>query len=150
MSAPLGDEGADSLCFDLIAHIPREQVISMETTLPILRSEELCTEMCDLTHLHLVDVDLFEWFTEPEREPHALEGLLHSLDCIEITRATLHGDWIPLMNFLSNSAAVGNRISSLKLSGHFYIDEGLIESIQRAVDIFEYDDGEETANNLGI
>ena len=54
----LGEEEANRLCFDLISHTPREQVISLQTSLPILYSEELCIEMRDLTYLHLTYVDL--------------------------------------------------------------------------------------------
>ena len=42
MSVELEDEEAGRLGLDLMAHIPREQVIHLQTTLPILRSEKLC------------------------------------------------------------------------------------------------------------
>jgi len=44
------DEEADRVYFDLIAHIQREQVTSLQTDLPILRWKELCVEMRNLTH----------------------------------------------------------------------------------------------------
>jgi hypothetical protein len=47
MRVALGEE-ADRLCFDIIAHIPQEEVIYLTTTLPVLRSEELCVQMCNL------------------------------------------------------------------------------------------------------
>ena len=65
----LKDE-ADGLCFDLIVHTPREQVITSRTTLPILCSE-LCVEMCNLTYLHLADVNFSTWFVGQDiRGPH--------------------------------------------------------------------------------
>ena len=130
---------ADWLCFDLIAHIRREQVTRLETNLPILRWEELCVAMRNLTHLHLTDVNLSTWFAElavcgPQASKELLRGLTH----IVITRATLRGgDWSPLTNFLSRRAAVGNRISSLRLTGHPYMEEGVVESIKRVVEVFE-------------
>lgn len=134
----------DQVCrvyFDLIAHIPQGQVINLETMLPVPGSEELCVEMCDLEYLRLLRVDLSTWFTEPEISgSHTPRDLLRSQDRLEITRAFLSGSWSPLTNFLSNRAAVGNRISSLKLSGDWRIDEDVIKSIECVVDVFQYDD----------
>ena len=139
----LKDKEANRLCFDLIAHIPREQVTSLQTNLPILRREELCVEMRNLSYLNLVDIDLFTWFMEPVvRGPHEFQELLRNLDHIVIIRPTLRGgDWSPLTNFLSRRAAIGNRISSLRLSDHPSMDEDVVESIRRVADVFEDEDG---------
>ena len=141
MSITLGEEEADKLCFDIIAHIPLEKVVEV-TTLPILRSEELCFQMCNVTHLHLEEVDLSTWFVEPDtREPHVFKDLLRGLRSITITEPRLSGgDWSPLTNFLTRRAAVGNRISSLSLSYYPHMDESVVESIRHVVDVFE-DDG---------
>ena len=148
MGTQLGKDEASGLCFDLIAHIPRAQVLSLETELPILRSEELCAEMCDLTYLHLVDVDLSTWFIGPEISgPHTREGLLRGLDRIKITRPVLSGDLGVFTDFLSRRAAVGNQISSLLLSGHPHIDEDVVESIERVVGVFRHEYGDENPNN---
>ena len=81
------DEESDRLCFGLISHIPWEQVTGLETAVPILRSEELCVKMRDLTHLHLVEADLSTWFAEPDiRKPHTFEERLCGLDHIVITK----------------------------------------------------------------
>jgi hypothetical protein len=37
MGVALGEEEADKLCFDIIAHIPQEEVVYLTTTLPVLR-----------------------------------------------------------------------------------------------------------------
>jgi len=142
ISTPLEGEEADRLCFDLIAHIRRDQVTSLQTNLPILRWEELCVEMNNLTHLYLVDIDLSTWFVELGiHKPRASKKLLHGLNHITITRPTLGGgDWRPLRNFLSRRAAVGNRISSLKLTGHPRMDEDVVRSIECVVDVFEDED----------
>jgi hypothetical protein len=141
-SVTLGEEEADKLCFDTIAYLPQEKVVNLSTTLPILRSEELCVRMCSLTHLHLEDVDLSTWFIEPDtREPHAFKDFLRGLRHIAITNPRLSGgDWSPLTNFLTRRAAVGNRISTLRLSGYPPMDKGVIESIRHKVEAFE--DGE--------
>ena len=135
----LRDEEADGLWFGLISHIPWEQVIGLETAVPILRSEELCVEMRDLTYLHLVEVDFSTWFVEPGVcTLHAPEELLPGLDRIVITEPTLSGgDWSPLTNFLSRRAVAGNKISSLRLNGHSHLDEDVVGSIERAVGVFE-------------
>jgi hypothetical protein len=137
----LGEEEADKLCFDTITHIPQEEVIGLTTTLPILRSEELCVRMCNLTHLHLKCVDLSAWFAEPDtREPRVFKGLLRGLRSITITSPILSGgDWSPLTNFLTRRAAIRNRISSLSLSHHPHMGEDVVGSIRRAVKIFESD-----------
>ena len=143
-SAKLEDEEADRLCFDLIAHIQQERVTRLQTNLPILRREELCVEMRNLIHLHLVEIDLFTWFVGlVVRRPHASQELLPGLDHIVITRPTVRDDdWSPLTDFLSHRAAVGNRISSLRLSDHPHMDEDVVGRIKRVVDVFENEGGD--------
>ena len=138
-SAKLGEEEAIKLCFDIIAHIPLEKVVVVKTILPILRSEELCVRMCNLADLHLYSADLSTWFVEPDtREPHVFNDLLRGLRSITIIGPDLSdGDWSPLTNFLTRRAAVGNRISSLRLARYPHMDEGVIESIKRVVEIYE-------------
>jgi len=150
-STPLEDKEVDRLCFELIAHIQWEQVTSLKTNFPILRWEELCVEMHNLTHLYLVEIDLSTWFTElVAYRLHASQELLRSLDRIVITKPTLGGgDWSPLTNFLSSRAAVGKRISSLKLSGHPHMDEDVVRSIKRVVDVFENEGGDGDVTTSG-
>jgi hypothetical protein len=130
---------ADKLCFDVIAYIPQEEVVEVKTTLPILCSENLCVQMCNLAHLHLDHVDLSTWFVEPvTREPHVFKDLLRGLRSISITRFGLSGDdWSPLTNFLARRAAVGNRISSLSVRGYPPMGKDVVESIRRTVEVFE-------------
>ena len=135
----LGEEGADKLYFDVIAHIPQAAVVDVKTTLPILRSEELCVQMYNLAHLHLDDVDLSMWFAEPDaRGPLVFKDLLRGLRHITITHPSLSGgDWSPLTNFLTRRATVGNRISSLRIDHNLHMGEGVVESIRRVVEVFE-------------
>ena len=159
MSVVLGEAEADKLCFDIIAHIPQEEVIELTMPLRILRSEELCVNMRNVTHLHLEDLDLSRWFVEPDtRESHIFKDLLPGLRYISITRCRLSGDdWSPLTNFLTHRAAVGNRISTLDLGYYPYMEEGVIESIRRAVDVLEscgngwgYSDGSDDGSDYGL
>ena len=138
-SGTLGKEEVEKIGFDLIAHIPREQVINLQTTVPILRSEELCVEMCNLSYFFLIEVDLSTCFVESDaRGSHAFKDLLPSLDYIEIIDSSLSGgNWSPFTNFLSRRAAAGNQISSLCLGCHPPMDEDVVESIGRAVKVFE-------------
>ena len=138
-SVTLGEEEAYKLCFDTIAYLPQEKVVHLTTNLPVLRSEELCARMSNLTHLHLEDVDLSTWFIESNtREPHAFKDFLRGLRHIAITNPRLSsGDWSPLTNFLTRRAAVGNQISALRLSGYPPMDEGVVESIRHKVEAFE-------------
>lgn len=74
------------------------------------------------------------------RGPHI--QLLRGLDHITINRPTLGGgDWIPFKNSLSRRGAVGNRISSLRLDEYPHMDEEVVESIERAVEVFEDEAG---------
>jgi hypothetical protein len=143
-SVTMGEEEADKLCFDMISHIPQEEVVNLTTTLHILRSEELCVRICNLTHLHLEDVNLSTWFTEPDtREPHVFKDLLRGLRFISITNhRPSGGDWSPLTNFLIRRTAVGNRISFLKLSRYPPTDEGAVEGIRRAMGALEDGEGD--------
>ena len=134
----LEDEEINRLHLDLIAHIPLDQVISLETTLPILRSEELCIGMTNLTHLHLRDVDLSTWFVEPEISgAHSFKDILPGLGSIEITYCSLSGGWDAFTNFLYRRAAVGNRVSSLKFNSQVQMGEHVAEIIERMVDVFD-------------
>ena len=85
--------------------------------------------------------DLSTWFVgqdNPER--NTFEDPLPHLDHIVITEPYLSGgDWSPLTNFLSRRAAVGNQISSLKLSGYLQMDKGVVESIERVVKVVDLD-----------
>ena len=146
MSAKMGGEEADKLCFNLIGHVPQDQIVDLQTTLPILRSQELCVGMRNLTYLHLDEVDLSACFVEPNiRELHTSEKLLPSLDCIMISQPTLSGDdWTPFTDFLSRRAAVGNPISSLRFQGSRpHMDEDVSECIGRAVKDFEDEGSDE-------
>jgi hypothetical protein len=137
-SVPPGEE-ADKLWFDTITHIPPEEVVYLTMPLPILRSEELCVRMRNLTHLRLKRVDLSTWFIEPDiREPHVFKDLLPRLRSISIIKPRLSGgDWSPLTNFLIRRKAVGNRISSLNIGHHPPMDEDVAKVIRSAVGIFE-------------
>ena len=132
------EERAEETGFDLIAHIPRKEVASLRTTLPILRSEELCVKMCNLVELHLGDVDMSTFVVESDiREPHTPKDLLPSLASISITRPVLGGGgWGPFTDFLARRAAVGNRISSLKIGGFSHIDTDVVEKMSRMVGVF--------------
>ena len=106
-------------------HTSRGKKLATYEALPILHSEELCVEMCNLTHLRLVGVDLATFFVEPDaRGPHASKDL-PSLDSITIIRPLRSSsDWGPLVRFLTRRAAVGSRISSLRISSLRNRDEG--------------------------
>jgi hypothetical protein len=135
----LGEEVTRGLCFDIVAHIPLEEVVQLKVTVPILRSEQLCARMCNLTHLCFDGADLSTWFVEPDiYEPHVFKDLLPELRFLTITHPSPSGgDWSPLTNFLACRAAVGNRIYSLRLVDYPRIDEDVLENIRRAVEVFE-------------
>ena len=138
-------EEADKLCFDITAHIPWKEVVEVTTTrFPILHSEELCIQMCNLTRLHLEMVDISTWFAEPGiREPQTFKDLLRKLDYVSIFDPTVgDGDWSHLTNFLSRRAAMGNPISLLRLGGYPHMGGDVVESIKRVVKVFE-DEGSE-------
>ena len=139
MSEELEDGEAEEFGFGLIAHIPWEQVTDLRTSLPILRSEELCVEMCRLAYLRLIGINLSTWFIETDiRGPRTFKDLLPGLDRIEIVEPTLGpSGWSPLTNFLTRRAAVGNQISSLRMSDHPRLTPRVVDSIKRAVGVFE-------------
>ena len=139
MSRTLGREVAEQTGFNLIAHVPQRQVISLRTNLPILRSEELCIEMCNLTRLNLDEVDLSACFAGLDiHEPHKFEKLLPSLDRIILAWPTLSDDyWYPLVGFLSRRAAARKPISSVRFCGYPDIDDDAYESIRYAVKVFD-------------
>ena len=136
MNRKLEDEEADELCFGLVGHIPQGRVTSFRTALPILRSEELCVEMCNLTHLYLDQVNLSTWPVEPDaRGSHVFKDLLPGLRHIVIDRFTLSGgDWGPFTNFMYRRAAVGNPIYSLLFIEHPHMGQDLVESIRPALE----------------
>lgn len=108
------------------------------TTLPILHSEELSIQMCNLTRLHLEAVDLSMFFVEPDiHEPQIFKDLLCGLDSISIIDPSLSGgDWSPFTKFLSRRAAVGNPVSSRSLSSRPQSGQDVAERIECAVKAF--------------
>jgi hypothetical protein len=136
-SVRLGKEEANKLCFDIVVHFSPE-VVEVSTNLPIIRSGELCVQMCNLTHLHLELADASTWFTEPDiPKPHVFKDLLPRLRSILITNFRRSEDWNPFTDFLARRAAVGNRIYSLSLRGHPHMGEDVVESIRRSVEVFK-------------
>ena len=135
----LEDEELLEMCFDFLAHIPLEQITELQTNLPILCSEELCVRMCNVTYLHLLRADLSEPFADPDiRGLHTFKELLSGLDHLKVTGPPYDGDELgPLTNFLTRRAAVGNRISSFVLLHYPQLSPEVVESIERAVDVFE-------------
>ena len=132
-SAAMEEEEVDKLCFDIIAHIPLPEIVEVITTLPILHSEKLCAQMCNLTRLRLEDMDLSAWPIKP-----GIEGLLYGLRSITIASPRLSdGDWSLFTNFLTGRAAAGHQIASLSLSRYPHMGEGVVESIRGAVEVFE-------------
>ena len=95
--------------------------------------------MCNPTHLCVEGQDLSTWLAGPEiREPHIFKDLLRRLRSISISDPNLDGgDWSPLTDFLARCTAVGNQISFFSLSGYPHMGEGVVDSIRRAVEIFE-------------
>jgi hypothetical protein len=134
----IGIEEQIGLCFDLITLIPQERVVSFATDLPILRSEELCVRMHDLTHLRLTDVDIPDSFTVPAaQETHMFRNALPSLSSITISGVAPEVDWSPLTQFLAGRTAEGNRIHSLALHDCPQMTEDVAESVRRLVGKFE-------------
>jgi len=133
----VGEEEAVKLCLDVIAQIPQERIVDLATTLPILRSEELCVQMCNLASLHLRKVDLSKRFIEPDiRESHTFEDLLPRLHSISINEPYPPlGDWTSLTNFLTRRAAAGKQIALLRVSN--YPRRDVIERLERVVKVFE-------------
>ena len=100
--------------------------------------------MCNLAYLHLRGVDLSTWSIEPDSGgPPTHKEFLRGLEHIVITHPTLSNDWSPFTNFLSYRAATGNQVSSLRLCDHQHMGEDVIESIERAVNVFEGEDSDE-------
>ena len=95
--------------------------------------------MCNLSYLHLKEVDLSECFTEPAIcEPHTFEDLLPGRWSISINGPHLHdGDWTPFTSFLTRRAAIGKQITWLRLNDYPCMDEAVAESLERAVKHFE-------------
>jgi hypothetical protein len=140
LGVALAEEEADKLCSDIIAHIPKEEIIEVITaSLPIIRSKELCIQMYSLTYLHLEGITVSTLLAEPEiHEPHVFKDILRGLHSISISEPSLSGgDWSPLTNFLVRRAAVGNRISSLKLHCYPRTGESVVESIRHVVEVLE-------------
>jgi hypothetical protein len=76
--------------------------------------------------------------TEPDiREPHVFKVLLRGLRSISTSDPSPSGDWSTLTDFLACRAVVGNRISSLSLSGYPHMGVGAVESTKRVVGFFE-------------
>ena len=135
------------LFINLIALIPREHVVQLETELGMKLPEELLLMMPNIEVLRISGVELSEGFLQPNPNgPHANTKLLPSLKELCLQDVTLDdGGWSHLTTYLAHQSSDGQAIS-LGMFGYIpYMCPELVDEIKGLVKElgFEVDSEEE-------
>jgi hypothetical protein len=133
---PVPGDVQEKVTLDLIAHIPREDVIYFRACGSLTVVEDLRAQLPNLKVLDLHMVRLYAAFSTPISEDgsHVQERFPPSLQHIYLGRLIVNGyDWIPLVAFLARRASVGNQLDSLIIDGPCHMCSTTAEGIRRIV-----------------
>ena len=126
--APRGEE-LDKTVLDLIAHVPREEIVFFETRGGRVAMGNVHARFPNLGALSFNATPLTAVFPNPNPD-----GVLASLRHVFLQNPVVNGgDWSPLMTFLSRRASSGNRLDSLEMSYSPHMCLELVERIRSMV-----------------
>lgn len=135
----LPKDAPDKLTLDLIAHMPREEIVHFQTCGSLEVVKDLRVQMPALKTLDLLMVPLYTVFpTQNQDASHVHERFPPSLKHLFLERLQLGAyGWLPLLVFLSNRAASGNRLDSVRIDGLCHMCSKLGRGIRSMVREFE-------------
>ena len=139
--SPINPE-AESLFLDLIALIPPEHVVSLETehsTYSVTLPEDLLVAM-PIETLFLHDVKLSDGFLRPNSNgPYVNTGLFPSLQLLHIEGLTVgDADWEPLTEYLAHQITPDDEVISLSVSDCPLMPPAVEKEIRDLVGEFDY------------
>ena len=109
---PLPRDMLEKAFLDLIAHIPREEIVDLQACWVLMAMEEISAQFANLTALYLHEIPPPVLF--PKSNPG---GVFPSLKRVFLGRPAVNdGDWSPLVTSLVRRAAYGNRLDTLEIS----------------------------------
>jgi len=130
----------DKLCIDILAFLPQERVVYLETGLPTGVMEELLITMPNIEVLRLVGAVMFDWFLLPNPDgPNAHKKLLPSLRWLHLEDVeTEDNDWDPLVSYLTYQTSGDHPVSLSVFGEGLHICWEVTEQIRDLVDVFHY------------
>ena len=129
------------LCIDILALLPQERIVRLDTNISAGSMEELLINAPNIEMLHLTGAVIFEWFLLPDPSgPNAHKKLLPSLRWLYLEDPVVDDDdWDPLVRCLVHQTS-GDQSISLSVFGEgVHICSNLQEKIRSLVDLFLYD-----------
>jgi len=128
---------------DLIAHIPREEIVYFRAGGTLAAVEDLRVQMPNLKALDLFMVPLYAAFQTPEQDgSHVHEKFPPSLQHLFLERLIVNGyDWVPLIVFLTRRASSGNQLDSLLIGGPCHMCSRMAEGVRGIVRRFHIGKG---------
>ncbi|KAF9645361.1 hypothetical protein BDM02DRAFT_3271756 [Thelephora ganbajun] len=128
----------DELCIDILALLPRERIVYLNTNLSTHVMEELLVPMPNIEALHLVDAVMPNWFLLP----NAHRKLLPSLQWLVLENvATEDHDWDPLVRYLTRQTSGGQSVSLTVFGKGVHICTEVVKQIRDLVGWLVYDPG---------
>lgn len=134
-------EDEDDLCIEILALLPRERIVYLETDFSVITREEIIVTMPNLEALYLIDELLDCGFLLPSPEgPNAHTKLLPSLQRLYLQDPrAVFGEWYHLSEYAKHQTS-GNHAFSLILFGNYiHICPWLEERIKGQVEEFIYE-----------
>jgi len=122
----------EKVALELIAHVPREEVVHFRTNGDPIPLEGVPAKFPDIRALHFerTHLDVTFWAPAPDRVGEFFPSLKHVvLDHV----AVRGGDWSSLTNFLVHRASSGNQLDTLEVKGRYVIPSEVVECIKRVV-----------------
>lgn len=139
-NTPSGEE--EDLGKSIVALLPRELVVHLETNISTSPMEELLLPMPNLEGLHLFSAAVSKHFLLPDPNgPNARKNLLPSLRSLWLEDVEGDNDWDPLVRYLTHQASQTpeDRRINLSVSGDgVHIRSDVRERIRGLVKDFQY------------
>ena len=127
----------DKVTIDLIAHVPREEIVYLQTCGIPLAMGEISTQLPNLRGLHFVGTPLHTAF--PESNLDMGDETFPSLRYVLLDRVIVDcGDWGPLTTFLDCRATSGNRLHTLVIVGSQHMGPAERGNFEKVVQEFAH------------
>ena len=131
----------EGLTLDLIAHIPRDDVVYFRTCGNLAVVKNLRVQLPNLQTLDLLRLPLPAIFPRVDRHPSDMQEILPpSLQHIFMKQAFVGSlNWLPLVAYLTRRAASGNRLDSLLIDGPCHVCWSVTVKVKALVREFKID-----------
>jgi hypothetical protein len=137
-SQPSTYDAVEKLCFEVLALLPQESIVSFQTDLSV--TGETVVTMPNLETLYLLHPVVSDGFLLPDPNgPNADKKLLPSLRLLYLKNVRAEDDnWDPLVTYLTHQTSGGQAVSLEILGDGIHICSKVIKQIEGLVDEFSY------------